>query len=290
MAPFAFHDATSLLNEVLDLSYFHPLTPEEGGETPIPSYLRPGQGQLVVIVGENASGKSFFRRLVCAVCAQCEPRIECINISLEGRGQDFGGVRSLIYGCEEYESTGVNSTHTVLTGIHTCQTRETPHVMLWDEPDLGLSESGAAGMGQAIATYTAAPNPLTLATLVVTHSRPLAERLAPLNPHYLYLGDGEPQKSLQDWLARPIVPRDPEDIRAAGHRRFKLIQKVLDRKKNLDRLPADGSSATGSKNTRNVASPRASVAPDAMRRKQKTEIPEGRQAFRCMSTTGDKIR
>lgn len=238
--PFKVTDAGTLLSEVLSLAYFHPLPAEEGGETPIPVFHRPGEGSLIVVVGENASGKSFFRRLVKAVCSMCQPRIECIDISMEGRGREYGGFRGFIYGSEEWDSTGVNSTHTVITGIRTCRSRETPHTIFWDEPDLGLSENGAAGMGMAIAAYMRSPNPLTLAACVVTHSKPLARELAALNPHYLFVGGGNVPQTLQDWLNLPLVPRSPEDIKETGHRRFQLIQKILNRKKKDFDRPPDG--------------------------------------------------
>lgn len=224
---FAITDAKGLVDRVLGLRYFRPLPAEEGGEIPIPAFFRPGDGALIVIVGENASGKSFFRRLFKATCSHATPRVECIDISMEGRNRDYGGLRSLIYGCEEYESTGVNSTRTVTTGIRTCESRTSPHTIFWDEPDLGLSENGAAGMGLAIASYMRNPNPLTVAACVVTHSKPLVRELAGLNPHYIFVGDGDAPTTLQGWLDLPLTPRSPEDVQASGLRRFKLVQKIL---------------------------------------------------------------
>lgn len=224
-----FTDAKTLIDEALQLDYFHPHADDQ--QVPIPSLWVSGVGNLIVIVGENASGKSFMRRIVTQMCR--ERKIECIPISMEGRGGSYGGLRGMIYGDETWESTGVNSAGTVVGGLRTCRQRETPHVIFWDEPDLGLSENGAAGMGQAIANYCQEPNPHTLAAIVVTHSKPLVQQLVrPLNglqPHYLHLGTAPEQapKSFQEWLDRPVVPRSPEDIREGGHQRFKLIGRIL---------------------------------------------------------------
>jgi hypothetical protein len=226
-----FTDAHSLIQEALTLDYFkpHPLD----GVTPIPAFFEPGRGNLAVIVGENASGKSFMRRIVTQICR--ETKVECIPISMEGRGGNYGGMRGFIYGDETWESTGVNSAGTVQMGIKTCKDRTTPHVIFWDEPDLGLSENGAAGVGRAIADYMIRQNPMTLAAVVVTHSKPLVREMnrayADLDPHYLHLGCDsleDTPKTLYEWLnSGEAVCRSPEDIEEAGARRFKLIQRIL---------------------------------------------------------------
>jgi hypothetical protein len=226
-------DATSLIGEVLTLDYFHPA---KNGAIPIPAHFvrGPAETPLVLVVGENASGKSFIRRLVTAVCR--EVSIECIHTSMEGRGGSYGGLRGFIYGDESWKSTGVNSVGTVSMGIRTCLAREKSHVVFWDEPDLGLSENGAAGVGQAIASYAMSPNPKTVAAVVVTHSKPLVQEiLHQLTPHYLHLGVGplKAPATLADWIKMPVVPRSIEDIEKEGLRRFKLIQAILNKKERL---------------------------------------------------------
>ena len=229
-------DAESLIKEALTLQYFTPSDPD--GQIPIPALFVPSPGaRLIVIVGENASGKSFMRRIVTQIGR--EIKVEVMPISMEGRGQSYGGLRGMIYGDESWESTGVCSAGTVRGGISTCKERTSPHIIFWDEPDLGLSENSAAGVGQAIGQFMAAPNPLTMAAIVVTHSKPLVKHLVEgLNPepgayrnrpHYLHLGtdpkDAPPD--LFDWLRTPVVPRSLEDISEAGMRRFRLIGRIL---------------------------------------------------------------
>jgi hypothetical protein len=232
MPEFGFKTAKKLLDHVLSLDYFHP-----GGKKPppIPYHRVDGKDPLVVIVGENASGKSFARRCVQAIASK--NKVETIAISMERRaGADFtGGMRGFIYGTEEWKSTGENSVGTVLGGIRTCQGRDTPHVMFWDEPDLGLSDSWAAGVGAAIRKFVEKPPTHTRAVFVVTHSKPLVEQLVDFGPHYLYLGDDDAPESLAHWLKTPAIPRDIELLGQLSHARFKRIQTILDRvKKNKD--------------------------------------------------------
>jgi len=230
-------DATSLIAEALTLGYFSPTYAADwpeitGGVVPIPALFVPQAKPtpLVVVLGENASGKSFLRRVIQQICR--EVAIECIHLSMEGRGGEMGGMqalRSMVYGNERECSTGANSVKTVLHGIRTCQAREARHVIFWDEPDLGLAEGGCVGMGQTIAAYARAPNPLTVAAIVVTHSKPLVRELATVSPHYLHLGTAPEAAppTVQAWLDAPVVPRSLESIVEAGHARRRLIEAVL---------------------------------------------------------------
>ena len=131
------------------------------------------------------------------------------------------------------EATGVNSIRTVLAGIKTCRDRDKPHVIFWDEPDIGLSEGNAASVGKAIADFMADPPKHTKASVVVTHRKALVSELAAANPHYLYLGDADAPGSLEEWLVLPPVVRPLEEVQERALKRFRAIQKVLDRvKKN----------------------------------------------------------
>lgn len=221
--PFKFNDPKSLVEEAMTLDYFHP---NEDGETPIPAFFKPGEGRLLVVLGENASGKSFFRRIVQGVCK--ETKTECIHLSMEARRTiSYNPWLAMVYGDEEHDSTGFNSASMVTTGVRTCQGRETKHVIFWDEPDVGLSENGAAGVGLVLRDFIKAPPEHTVAAIVVTHSKPLIQPLAELNPHYLFLGEGEVPPTLGDWLKTPVVPRHPDEILKMGRKRFRLIDRVL---------------------------------------------------------------
>lgn len=214
-----------LLKRIFDLDYFHP----EGEEGPaIPHLYVKGKGRLVVVTGDNAGGKSFFRRLVQLVCR--DAGIECMAISVQGRVTS-SVARPFIYGGEEWQSTGQNSVNTVLTGIRTCQSRTTPHVMFWDEPDIGLSESWAAGVGQKIAAFGKALPEHTVAAIVVTHSKALLSQLVGQNPHFIHFGSETPPPSLRAWLDAPVVPRDPEELPKLSVARFRRIERILKRNK-----------------------------------------------------------
>lgn len=220
-----FNNTKQLVERTLELDYFQEPKPA------IPYVWKPEKADnpLVVVVGENAGGKSFFRRCVSAVCADKANKVECIPISMEGRRQVAYNIGlSFVYGSEDWEATGVNSISTVLTGISTCRARTSAHVIIWDEPDIGLSEGNAASVGKAIADFTKEPPPHTKASIVITHRKALVEQLAPIQPHYLFLGDAEAPETLTSWLTAPPVVRPLEEVKGRSRERFLAIQKILD--------------------------------------------------------------
>jgi len=217
-----------LIEEVLERPYFQFQKKERA--IPIPFTYLPGEGQLVLAVGDNASGKSFFRRVTQGVCGL--EKLECIHLSMQGRREvAYNPGLCFVYGSEDYQSTGQNSCETVLGSIRTSKSREEPHVIFWDEPDIGLSESWSASMGVEISngvTKTECPN--LIAAIVVTHSRALLTPLMECNPHVLIFDD-QPFTSLQEYLDRPLTILPLQELKDRSHRRFKLIQAVLNRRK-----------------------------------------------------------
>lgn len=239
------HDVEEILRDCLSRAVFHPLPedhPKYPGETPIPSIYQPGSSRLVLILGENAGGKSFFRRVMSvvthrgrkggfgdrAIPAGPFPVREMVHISMEGRTQG-GIVGSMVYGTEEWRSTGENSSRTVTMGIKTAEERAHTCIMYWDEPDIGMSAGTAAGAGQSIAKFAEEANPLVQMVCVTSHSPALVQQLRHLDPHYIYLGNAGGPPTLDDWFAYQAnpVPVMPEQVTEASHRRFKLIQTIL---------------------------------------------------------------
>ena len=220
--------ATKLLNQLFELQYFH----ARGREPAAIAYHRsPGKGPLVLIVGENASGKSLARRLIALLCQKHS--VECIGISMQGRRNVAYNIGlSFVYGSEDYQSTGENSVGTVLGAIRTAKARTKDHVVFWDEPDLGLSDAWAASVGAAIRKFAQEPVAHTRAIFVVTHSKALVAQLLEALPHFVYFGDERnPPTTAAKWLTSDIVVRDLETLPKLSHARFKAIQKILDRTK-----------------------------------------------------------
>jgi len=201
------------------------------GDTPPALALRhvPGASRLCLVLGPNASGKSLLRRLAVAACKA--KHIEFMPVSMEFRtGQQFGVGRVFVYGGTEMEnSTGENSSRSVAGGIRTCRAKEAPHVIFWDEPDIGMSDGYARGMGRSIAEFAAAIPEHTVAAFVVTHRKALVRELLAADPHVVFMGD-ESAASLDEWLARDEEPQDIEALpkRSSGtYTRVAAIRRAL---------------------------------------------------------------
>lgn len=215
----------ALLDRVFGLRYFH----AEGKLPPaIPHVRVEGKSKLVVVVGPNAGGKSFFRRIVSLMCR--DNNVECMAPSMQLRTQD-GFARAFMYGDESWQSTGELSSHVIVNGIKTCRGRDGPHVIFWDEPDIGMSDGYAAGTGRSIAAFAREMPKYTVAAFVVTHNKALVRQLVAVGPHYIHLGDADAPPTLEAWLDTDAPILAIEDLSDASHRRFKRIQKILDQVK-----------------------------------------------------------
>jgi hypothetical protein len=201
----------------------------------IPSLWVKGSCRLFLVLGENAGGKSFFRRCVHQCTREFTSIKEVIHISMEGRaGGYLGAVRGMIYGDEHHDSTGSNSARTVRTAIRTCEERNHSHLLYWDEPDVGMSEGATVGAAIEIAKFVTEIPDHTKGVFITTHSRAMVAALSQdLRPHYIHLGvppDEAPQ-SIEEWLTREIKPVSTDEITEASVKRFRAIQKIINERK-----------------------------------------------------------
>lgn len=212
-----------LSEDLIGFKFFNP-NPTYDNTPAIEMKLDKGASRLVLITGENATGKSFVRRVLHALLQR--ESIEFMHISAEGRSMG-GFQRAFLYGSEEYESTGWISCKTIISGIKTCQGRDKPHVIFYDEPDLGLSEGYSAGLGLKIKDFVQNLPDKTFAIFITTHSRTLAKQLLPCCPYHLRLG-GAPD--LENWLKSEVIPLNIDDLAEIQRTRFHRIQELMNKK------------------------------------------------------------
>jgi hypothetical protein len=222
-------DPVSMLTRAFSYDYFHAGPGEL--QPPIPYVWREGHKdqRLTVIVGENACGKSFLRRILHAL--HHKAKCELLHLSMEGRK---GYMASLVYGDESMSSTGHNSVRLVLGAMRNADERKSDTAIFWDEPDLGLSDSWAAGVGQRIAKYSLTAPPHVRGIYLVTHRKCLLRELVIVKPHFVLLGDEveelDPRRcpTFRSWIDRPVVPRsDLESLSEISQARFKQILNVV---------------------------------------------------------------
>lgn len=193
-----------------------------------PTLHEPGNPRLIVISGENAGGKSFFVKALNAFMQEDAPKqVEWMPVSM-GMRTSPGMHRVFMFGEESNESTGRISLKAVLGGLRTCQSREKSHVLLLDEPDIGLAESYQAALGQMLAGFAADMPAHTRALIIVSHSRSLVSALMALGPTCIRVGDD--LRSTAEWIREGDLPKTPADIEALGTKamtRMRAISAVM---------------------------------------------------------------
>lgn len=209
-----------LITSTLELDYF------VGDRPAVPVRYQPGIGKLVLCLGPNASGKSFFRRCLQQI-ANLDYKLPTMHLSMDGRSES-GIKRAFIYGSEQHNSTGHNSARTFLTSIKTSH-KWGPHLLFWDEPDIGLSDEHAAHLGLTLADFIRDPPESLKLACLVTHSRVLLRHI-PLGTGILWFGTNS-YDSLASWLDREIIPQPLETLQQAGTDQFRQIQQILNRRK-----------------------------------------------------------
>lgn len=203
------------IEKVLDYVYFE--------DDCLPCTYYPGEGKFLILSGDNATGKSFFCKLLNQIFRSSE--VDPMLVGMSGRTTS-GIPRMFIYGSEDDMATGVNSLQTVITGISTCQSRENPHAIFWDEPDIGLSESYHKALGEYLSNFVSDLPENTKGVVLVTHAREVIRQLRHLNPHFIRFGD---DLSLDQWLDNPVNPHTIEELLALKDRASHVYKAIKTR-------------------------------------------------------------
>ena len=205
-----------------------------GSDGACPAVLEPGHERLLIVSGENAGGKSFFTKVLQARAREVmeKPKIEIIPISMAMRTMP-GMHRVFMFGDEAKSSTGQASFRAVRGGLNTCRGRSNPHILIMDEPDVGLSEGYQAALGEMINEFASDLPEQTLGLVVVSHARPLVSKLMHLNPTCIRVGDD--LRPTRQWLEEGDLPRTVEDIEALQDKalaRYRAIHAVVEARKS----------------------------------------------------------
>ena len=192
------------------------------------------ESPVTIITGDNASGKSFVRKIFQAMCAYKIPKkIECIHLSQEGRCQS-GIPSAIIYGTEDGESTGSNTITTMLTTFKTSHSRENDHFIIFDEPEIGLSDEYSAGMGIRIKQFIKEAPDSFFGAVVISHNKDLIKGLLDLNPNHMNMSD---DSSLNDIINREIIPNtDLESLKDKSYKQYMKIHKIQQEMKKKNKL------------------------------------------------------
>lgn len=175
-------------------------------QCPFTYHTQAGDPGVVVLTGDNASGKSLLLNMV-GSRAYYTHGVEPLIVSMSARTQ--GGVfRALTYGAESSRATGEVSVGTALRAVGAMAGRlegTGRTLVVLDEPDFGLAEGYAHAFGMKIAQRLAElPQDGRWSLLLASHSRELVRGLTEglgRVPTFIHTGDA---LTLNQWLAPPV--------------------------------------------------------------------------------------
>lgn len=219
------HSIQHVIESILETRFF------KGDDAPLSATFHPGSenSPALVVAGANASGKSYMVRLIASwLRAKASPKIEPIQVSMRYRaGLNVQGMqRLMMFGNEDDSSTGYNSVGAIFGAIRTSEGRDTPHYVLFDEPDIGLAEEYAIPAGEHMGNFAVTESDHRGGVALISHSKPLVRAFMKglgHQPHFLYM-DGT--TTLDEWLNTTAVRSiaDLLSLRERANERWKRIE------------------------------------------------------------------
>ncbi len=176
---------------------------------------------VVIFVGQNGAGKSMVRRML-KVGAQ-ERNIAIYDFSQERRcSGDLG--TAMIYGDETWQSTGFISLSTLQRAFK--QKPGKDFLLVWDEPEIGLSEESLLGMVEALKEQLENPPKRLLGCIFMTHSRLFVRELQDY-PGLAFVDLDGQYKTAKEWSNRKVKAADIQETLDYGFARFRTLTKML---------------------------------------------------------------
>jgi len=208
-----------------------------GQDSPCPIFLEEGDiPEVWVISGENAGGKSILCKAIQgklqAIAKKDNQPFVAMRVGMDMR-TDSGIVRGMMFGSEQYDSTGNNSVQTALTGLKSARERDELHWLILDEPDIGLGAGYRKALGEAFADFAQNLPEKTLGFMVVTHA---SEIVGPLiNAGASSIRVGPDRRPVREWLRDGDLPKSFEDLQNLNQVARQTWRDIEDVTRNRDK-------------------------------------------------------
>lgn len=160
--------------------------------------IHKADSNVVIIYGENASGKSLFSSII-EQCARSE-KIGCRNACMRNRTSS-GIEKAFIFGDEGSQSTGATSLSVAIKCLSNTLKEDKNSLAILDEPDVGLSDYYTPALGKYIAEQMVT-SPEHVGLVLVSHSKLLMKSfLETYNKPVSTIGINT-ELSLNDWISK----------------------------------------------------------------------------------------
>jgi hypothetical protein len=175
-------------------------------DCPFPSRLALTDSRVAILTGANATGKSLVFRHLAAFGKKVKLSPMTLSIRERTGAGGSGMLAAFIFGDEQQQSTGATSVGVAICGFANVRSRleatpPVPSLLMFDEPEMGLSQGYAMAMGIFLAQQVMSLPAQAPGLIVVSHSRSLVRKLAETldqPPSFIHMGE-KPQ-TLSQWL------------------------------------------------------------------------------------------
>lgn len=191
--------------------------------------IHKADSNVVIIYGENASGKSLFSSII-EQCARSE-KIGCRNACMRNRTSS-GIEKAFIFGDEGSQSTGATSLSVAVKCLSNTLKEDKDALAILDEPDVGLSDYYTPALGKYIAEQMATA-PEHVGLVLVSHSKLLMKSfLDTYNKPVSTIGINT-NLSLQDWInqSEEATMEELLSLKEKAHEKYISILRGLDEHK-----------------------------------------------------------
>lgn len=170
---------------------------------------------FLIITGENASGKSFLCKILDSFLRSTKNGEENILPMLIGMNKRSasGIVRAMMFGSEEDQSTGEISINVIKGALNSSKKNDDKHLIMLDEPDIGLSEAYIPGLAHLLSEYYQNMSDSMQGFVLVTHNRVLVKHLMHLNSDTIRFGS---EQTTQDWIENGPESKTLEELYELG--------------------------------------------------------------------------
>lgn len=182
------------------------------------------KGDKVLLVGPNASGKSFFRKLL-SRNKKLGDKVKHVHASMALRTGSFpemGALSSMLHDNDD-DATSYSTISNVTKAIESCAsyikdgTTCSLHI---DEPEIGFGAELQLGTGTWLRGMLEGMSHQPVLTMVTTHSAYVGEAFL----DWKLLDLGFKYKTVEEWVKRKVTPANPVDVVELNRIMFSVIQ------------------------------------------------------------------